>query len=74
VNPSHHPDTWNLPVVFLVSSVLAGVALVSSLILLWACLTSWENDGVFDALGLDGLSYGQVTTIVYLKVHNEMPS
>jgi len=45
-----------------VSSVLAFVALASSIILLFLCLDSW-NSGF-----LGGLSYGQITSAIYLKV------
>ena len=36
--------------------------------LLDAALNSWNPHGVFSSLGLDGLSYGQVTTMMYFKV------
>jgi H+-transporting ATPase len=56
------PEKWNLTVLYVISSVLAGVALISSLILLYICLDSWNN-GAFG-----GLSYGQITATIYLKV------
>jgi len=56
------PEKWNLPVLYLVSSVLAAVALISSIILLHMCLASWDT-GTFG-----GLSYGQITATIYLKV------
>lgn len=62
------PEQWNLPALFLVSSVLAFVALVSSLIILVVALDSWNEGSLFQLLGLGGLSYGQITTMVYLKV------
>jgi H+-transporting ATPase len=68
VNPSKYPNQWNLPVLFLVSSVLAGVALVSSLIILYCALDSWRGDSLFHHMGIGDLSYGQITTIMYLKV------
>jgi H+-transporting ATPase len=66
--PRKVPEKWNLPVLFLVGSVLAGVALCSSLLLLYLCLDSWRDDGLFQQWGLGGLSYGQITTSIYLKV------
>eukprot|EP00758_Cryptobia_borreli_P016204 Tbor_TRINITY_DN6086_c1_g1::TRINITY_DN6086_c1_g1_i4::g.10259::m.10259/K01535/PMA1, PMA2; H+-transporting ATPase len=72
VRPSDRPQRWNLRVVFIVSSVLAGVALASSLWLLWMALdsvtdshypTSW-----FYHMGLPQLKQGQVVTMLYLKV------
>ncbi len=68
VIPSKTPNKWNLPVLFVVSSVLAGVALISSLVLLWAALDSWNEGSFFQECGLNGLSYGQITTTIYLKV------
>jgi hypothetical protein len=68
VRPRATPEVWNLQVVFAVGSVLAGVACVSSLLLLWWCLDSWNPTGVFQTIGIGGLSYGQVTTAIYLKV------
>jgi H+-transporting ATPase len=56
------PEKWNLTVLYIVSSVLAFVALASSIILLFLCLDSW-NSGF-----LGGLSYGQITSAIYLKV------
>ena len=52
------PEKWNLKVLYLISSVLALVALISSLVLLSLLL-----DGKF---GL--ISYGQITSSIYLKV------
>ena len=66
--PRATPEKWNLKVLFLMSTLLAGVSLLSSLLLLWWLLDSWNQKGVFMSFGLGGLSYGQVTTSVYLKV------
>lgn len=68
VNPSRYPNVWNLPVLFTVSSVLAGVALFSSLILLYLCLDSWNDSSLLHEMGIGDLTYGQITTIIYLKV------
>lgn len=68
VIPSKYPNEWNLPVLFIVASVLAFVALASSLLLLYAALDSWNESGIFHALGIGGISYGQITTVIYLKV------
>eukprot|EP00605_Chrysophyceae_sp_TOSAG23-4_P002329 GSChrysophyteH1.ASY1.ANO1.2575.1 assembled CDS len=57
VVPSKLPNMWNLKVVFTVSSLLAFVALLSSLLLLYWGLDSWRPDG-----------YGQLATMMYLKV------
>ena len=68
VKPSPRPEKWNLKVLFLISSVLGGVACLSSLILLWAALDSWNPQGVFQKWGMGAMPYGHVTTMVYLKV------
>ena len=68
VTPRATPEKWNLKVLYLVSTVLALVALASSLLLLDLCLNSWENDSFFQWSGLGGISYGQITTAIYLKI------
>jgi H+-transporting ATPase len=62
------PEKWNLPALYTVSAVMAAVSCLSSLILLYLELTSWEKGNVFQAFGIGGLSYGQITTSIYLKV------
>ena len=68
VNPRKCPESWNLQLLFLVGAVLATVALVSSLLLLYFCLDSWSYGSLFQTIGIGGLSYGQITTAIYLKV------
>ena len=68
VNPSQYPGVWNLKKVFLMSSVLAVVALLSSLILLYLCLNSWNANSLLKGFGVGNLTYGQITTVIYLKV------
>jgi H+-transporting ATPase len=68
VIPSLYPNVWNLRVVFSVASVLALVALVSSLLILFLCLDSWRDNSLFQNWGIGGLRYGQITTVMYLKV------
>jgi H+-transporting ATPase len=68
VKPSKYPNTWNLPVLFLISSVLAAVALASSLLLLYLVLDSWNEGSALKSMGIGEISYGQITTIMYLKV------
>jgi H+-transporting ATPase len=65
---SKTPERWNIPALFCVGTVMALVACASSLILLECCLRSWQEDGVFQTWGIGGLSYGQITTAIYLKV------
>lgn len=68
VSPRDTPEKWNLTVLYFVSSVLAGVACISSLLLLYLSLDSWNKGGIYQNFGLGGLSYGQITTSIYLKV------
>jgi hypothetical protein len=59
---------WNLPVLFLISAVLASVALFSSLLLLYWLLSSWHQESLLKNMGIGELNYGQITTAMYLKV------
>lgn len=72
VNASPYPETWNLPVRFFISGVLGLVAFGSSLLILYGALDSWSPDSWFQRLQITpygkGLQYGQVTTLIYLKV------
>jgi H+-transporting ATPase len=68
VVPQEMPEKWNRMALFFVSAVLAAVALISSLLLLWFMLDSWRPGSVFQGIGLGGLHYGQVTTAIYLKI------
>jgi H+-transporting ATPase len=68
VIPQQTPETWNLRVLFMIGSVMAAVACLSSLLLLYMLLDSWAANGVFGILNIPGLSYGQITTSIYLKV------
>lgn len=68
VTPSQTPEVWNLRVLFFIGSILAGIACLSSLVLLYMLLDSWNTGSVFQLTGLGGISYGQITTSIYLKV------
>jgi H+-transporting ATPase len=68
VIPAKTPMKWNLRSIFLVGSVLAGVACISSLLLLYFSLDSGNPNGFYWALGLRNLPYGSITTSIYLKV------
>jgi H+-transporting ATPase len=69
VQPQQTPTVWNLRVLFTVGIVLASIACISSLLLLSLSLNSWQEGSVYQMIGLGGISYGQVTTSIYLKVH-----
>jgi len=68
VLPRKVPETWNLPLLFMIGGVLAFVALISSLLLLYLCLDSWRPGSFFKLVGIGGLSYGEITSSIYLKV------
>ena len=68
VIPQQMPEKWNRRALFFLSSVLAAVALISSLLLLGMLLASWQPNSFFQTSGLGGISYSQVTTAIYLKI------
>jgi len=68
VVPQQMPEKWNRRALFFISTVLALVALISSLLLLGLLLASWHENSFFKTSGLGGVSYGQITTSIYLKV------
>jgi H+-transporting ATPase len=68
VDPPAAPTLWNLRVLFTVGTVLAVVACMSSLLLLYWSLDSWRDGSFYQLIGLGGLTYGQVTTSIFLKV------
>lgn len=65
---SPSPTRWNLPVLFVASSVLGGVSCISSLILLHVLLNSWNPNGLLHDVGIQNVQYGQIITAMYLKV------
>jgi H+-transporting ATPase len=70
VYPSPRPQRWNLRVLFFIASVLAGIACVSSNLLLWMALDSFKNPTTswFGGLGIPALTPGHVVTMLYLKI------
>ena len=68
VVPQTLPEKWNKVALFMVASIMAGIALISSLLLLWMLLDSSTPGSWFQGLGIGGIEYGQVTTAIYLKV------
>jgi H+-transporting ATPase len=62
------PNRWNLPVLFLASSVLGAVSCLSSLLLLHILLNSWDPRGILHSFGIQNVQYGQIITAMYLKV------
>jgi H+-transporting ATPase len=66
--PSKYPERWILPILFIVSIALAVIACLSSLLLLYFCITSWDAGNLFQKWGIGGLEYGQITNAIFLKV------
>merc|ERR1711985_108067 len=62
------PPTWNMRFLFSMAFVRSFVAMISSLNLLWILLRSWEENSWMRQLGIGGISYGKITTSIYLKV------
>jgi len=83
VDASKTPDVWNMNVLYLVASMVGGVALLSSLLLLtWMFEASATdihgvhvprpnflvNTGLAHTFKLDVLDYSQIRTMMYLKI------
>ena len=70
VVPQARPQKWNLPALFFIAAVLAGVACVSSLLLLWMTLDSIQDyeGSWFYKMGLPPADYPHIITTIYLKV------
>jgi len=66
--PSKYPERWVIPIIFVVAIALGAVACLSSLLLLYFALTSWEEHGLFQQMGIGGLAYGQIVNVIFLKV------
>jgi H+-transporting ATPase len=62
------PPTWNMRFLFSMAFVQSFVAMISSLNLLWILLRSWEENSWMKQLGIGGISYGKITSSIYLKV------
>lgn len=62
------PTKWNIPALFITSTVLGMVSCFSSLLVLYILLDSHDPNGLFAKLGMSGVDYGQITTAIYLKV------
>jgi H+-transporting ATPase len=62
------PERWNLPVMFIVSISMGSVACLSSLVLLWLCLDSWNPTSLMYKWHMHGLQYGQIINTMFLQV------
>jgi H+-transporting ATPase len=62
------PPKWNMRFLFTMSFVQAFVAMISSVNLLHILLHSWDENSLMRQLGLGGISYGKITSSIYLKV------
>merc|ERR1719162_949460 len=62
------PPIWNMPFLFSMSFVQSFVAMISSVNLLYILLHSWDKGSMMRQLGLGGISYGKITSSIYLKV------
>ncbi len=55
-------------VIFTIATVLGGVACLSSLLLLWACLDAHHPGSLFKRMHLPFIPYPKIITLIYLKV------
>jgi H+-transporting ATPase len=62
------PEKWNLPVLIVVNAIEGSVGMIATLLLLYLSLSSWDPDGIYQKIGLGGLSYGQITTSIFLQL------
>jgi len=62
------PPRWNMPFLFSMAFVQSFVAMISSVNLLYILLHSWDEGSMMRQLGLGGISYGKITSSIYLKV------
>jgi H+-transporting ATPase len=65
---SYQPESWDLNMLILQAIIFASVGCISSVVFLDLLLSSWRNNGLFQLLGLPGLSFGQIVTGVYLQL------
>jgi len=68
VQPSQHPEKWRMGQLFAVAIALGAVACGSSLLLLYLALGTALDGSVLTAIGLPMLSYGEIVTLLYLKI------
>jgi len=62
------PPQWNLRFLFSMAFVQAFVAMISSVNLLHILLHSWDEGSLMRSIGIGGISYGKITSSIYLKV------
>jgi H+-transporting ATPase len=62
------PPIWNMRFLFSMAFVQSFVAMISSVNLLHILLHSWDEGSMMRSLGLGGISYGKITSSIYLKV------
>ena len=68
VHASMQPEKWDLNILYVVSSAVGLTALASSVILLSSVLASHDPTGIWAQLGLPEMSYGEIQTLIYLKI------
>nr|CCA15042.1 ptype ATPase superfamily putative [Albugo laibachii Nc14] len=68
VVPSKRPEKWNLPRIYCVAACLGGIAVASSLLLLFLGLDSWNSTGPLAMYGVGNLTYNEVMMMMYLKI------
>mmetsp|Transcript_36304 Transcript_36304/g.43876 ORF Transcript_36304/g.43876 Transcript_36304/m.43876 type:complete len:903 (+) Transcript_36304:236-2944(+) len=62
------PEKWELTNLYIISSVIGGIAMVSSLVLLQLALDTNNEDGFLRQVGLPRMEYEEIMTLMYLKI------
>jgi H+-transporting ATPase len=59
---------WNLKALFFISTIMACIITLASLLLLWCCLDSYSHNSVFHAFGLPHIELGKTIMASYLQL------
>mmetsp|Transcript_39481 Transcript_39481/g.85944 ORF Transcript_39481/g.85944 Transcript_39481/m.85944 type:complete len:1019 (-) Transcript_39481:309-3365(-) len=68
VEAGRYPEKWDLKNLYLVATIIGGVAMVSSMLLLDILLDSNNEQGPWQYFGYYRLDYGEIMGMVYLKI------
>mmetsp|Transcript_25348 Transcript_25348/g.42480 ORF Transcript_25348/g.42480 Transcript_25348/m.42480 type:complete len:914 (+) Transcript_25348:267-3008(+) len=68
VEAGRYPEKWDLKNLYFVATVIGGVAMVSSMLLLDILLDSNNENGPWQYFGYYRLDYGEIMGMIYLKI------
>eukprot|EP00808_Paulinella_micropora_P011379 g70085.t1 len=67
--PSSNPEYWNIPLLWLMATVLGGIPCVASCLLVHAALGCWNPEGAWQKnFGLQPIFYGHIIALMYLQL------